>query len=87
MNKLCISKLLQVVEDDLVPSDFHRHEDDSTAAPRPQRPPFSEPQAMPTVFHPTPVSAPTSSFHQPSPTPPPHYRTPPPPQSPGGPSY
>ena len=28
MNKLCISKLLQVIADELVPSDFERHDDD-----------------------------------------------------------
>ena len=91
MNKLCISKLLQVVEDELVPSDFHRREEQGAPEPRPQRSPFAQPpQPLPTAFHPTPVPAPASSFHQPSPTPQPHYRTPPPPtppQSPGGPTY
>jgi predicted HicB family RNase H-like nuclease len=78
MNKLCISKLLQVIEDDLVPSDFHRHEGDGAGVVRPQ------PQPVATESIRTP-QAPTqpNSFHQPSPTPPqPHFRMPP--QSPGG---
>ena len=89
MNKLCISKLLQVVEDELVPSDFHRREDQVAAEPRPPRSSFAQPaQPLPTAFRPSPTPAPTHSFHQPSPTPQPHYRTPPPPsQSPGSPSY
>lgn len=87
MNKLCISKLLQVIEDDLVPSDFHRREDESTAEPRPQRPSFAQPQQpLPTPFQPS-SPTPTGSFHQPSPTPQPHFRTPTPPPSSGGSGY
>ena len=84
MNKLCISKLLQVIEDDLVPSDFHRHEGDGSGNGQPQTPQFSQPQqAAVEQFRAPSAPLPTSSFHQPSPTPPqPHYRVPP--QSPGG---
>lgn len=35
MNKLCISKLLQVIDGELVPSDFERHDDQET--PKPSR--------------------------------------------------
>jgi predicted HicB family RNase H-like nuclease len=87
MNKLCISKLLQVIEDDLVPSDFHRREDEGTAEPRPQRPSFAHPQQPPpTAFQPSPPAS-TTGFHQPTPTPQPHFRTPKPPPSSGGAGY
>jgi predicted HicB family RNase H-like nuclease len=46
MNKLCISKLLQVIADELVPSDFHRREEESTEPPLQElRPPVSQPSA------------------------------------------
>ena len=80
MNKLCISKLLQVIEDDLVPSDFHRHEGDGSGDGQPQTSRFSQPQpAAVDSVRTQPAPSPTSSFHQPSPTPPqPHFRMPPP---------
>jgi predicted HicB family RNase H-like nuclease len=82
MNKLCISKLLQVVEDELVPSDFQRREDERATDNR------SFGSSSATSFPSSPTPPPIGSFHQPSPTPQPHFRTPPPPpQSPGGPSY
>jgi predicted HicB family RNase H-like nuclease len=81
MNKLCISKLLQVVEDDLIPSDFHRHEGEGSGVARPEP---QQPVAESFRTHST--SPPPSSFHQPSPTPPqPHFRMPPP--SSGGSSF
>ncbi len=81
MNKLCISKLLQVIEDDLVPSDFHRHDGDGSGVVRPQ-----PQQAAAESFHAPQTPPQTGGFHQPSPTPPqPHFRVPPP--SSGGSSF
>jgi predicted HicB family RNase H-like nuclease len=42
MNKLCISKLLQVIDGELVPSDFERHEEEES----PQPAPMMRPQPM-----------------------------------------
>ena len=83
MNKLCISKLLQVIEDDLVPSDFHRHDGDGSGNSQPRANQFSQPQqAAAESFRTEPTPPPASSFHRPEPTPPqPHFRVPP--QSPG----
>lgn len=65
MNKLCISKLLQVIECDLVPSDFGGREDEeespapsrsslTTMVPGPSQPPtmaFSVPVPAPAIPH------------------------------------
>jgi hypothetical protein len=45
MNKLCISKLLQVIADELVPSDFERRDDEEPRAATSQ--PAAQP--MPTL--------------------------------------
>ena len=42
MNKLCISKLLQVIADELVPSDFAAHEEEAELV-EPARPPLPAP--------------------------------------------
>jgi predicted HicB family RNase H-like nuclease len=64
MNKLCISKLLQVIADELVPSDFERRDDEEP------RPAMSQPaaQPMPTMrpIPATPAVAPLSDFTTPA---------------------
>ena len=72
MNKLCISKLLQVIEGELIPSDLERHEDEQvTVPPRAQiTPPMPAPIPMmsgPMYTPPMPTtaaahSAPASGF-------------------------
>lgn len=59
MNKLCISKLLQMIADDLVPSDFQKREPAQPARQRIDTPHFSPPQAakpvVQTASHTTPT--------------------------------
>jgi predicted HicB family RNase H-like nuclease len=82
MNKLCISKLLQVVEDDLVPSDFYRHDGDGDGRPAPLPPAVKPTQVVQPVTEPFPTrssDAAAGGFHRPMPAPPqPHFRMPPP---------
>jgi len=85
MNKLCISKLLQVIADDLVPSDFQRRETESPAKPRPEVPQFSQPQPtrpmVPTPTH----TAPPQTINRPQPSQQPFGTQPTtPPSMPGG---
>lgn len=67
MNKLCISKLLQVIDGELVPSDFERHDDDEEmpmpSRATPARPPIQQvPAPRPTA---TPTLAPVPAFAPP----------------------
>jgi predicted HicB family RNase H-like nuclease len=86
MNKLCISKLLQVVADELVPSDFERR-DEGTDSPEPVRP---QPIAATTqsTYGASMMAAPgqPAAHH---PTPPPAFGMRPmsPPSLPGGPTF
>jgi len=67
MNKLCISKLLQVIAEDLVPSNFQRRETESPAMPRTEVPQFSQPQPTRPVV-PTPThTAPPQTINRPQP--------------------
>jgi predicted HicB family RNase H-like nuclease len=67
MNKLCISKLLQVVADDLVPSDFQRREPEPPSRPRPETPKYA-PTIEPTTSPMTRTApAQTASTVQPTP--------------------
>jgi len=68
MNKLCISKLLQMIADDLVPSDFQKREPSAPAKPRIETPQFSPPQTTrPGVQAPM-HSAPAQTVNHPQPT-------------------
>ncbi len=75
MNKLCISKLLQVIADELVPSDFERHEDDDEPLKarviRPQ--PAAQPIPTPRPMVPSALATPMAGFSQPSPAPQPTF--------------
>jgi hypothetical protein len=66
MNKLCISKLLQVIADELVPSDFERRDDEGES-----RPVVSQPAAQPLpILRPIPnppTAMPMANFPMPSP--------------------
>jgi predicted HicB family RNase H-like nuclease len=88
MNKLCISKLLQVVEDELVPSDFHRHGDGDgrdTGSPPPAVPPTQVVHPVNEPYPTRPSESAAGGFHRPASAPPrPHFRTPP---STGGSSF
>ncbi len=68
MNKLCISKLLQMIADDLVPSDFQKRESGATAKQRIDTPHFSPPQATRPVVQTPMHSAPTPIVREPQPT-------------------
>lgn len=69
MNKLCISKLLQVIADELVPSDFERREDDEeplqarVTRPQPAVQPIPAPRPMASPV----LASPVAAFSQPSP--------------------
>ena len=69
MNKLCISKLLQVIADELVPSDFERREDDEeplqarVTRPQPAVQPIPAPRPMVSPS----LASPVAAFSQPSP--------------------
>jgi len=67
MNKLCISKLLQVIDGELVPSDFERHDDEATPpqprVTRPQPPIQNVPAARPAA---PPALASSMAFTSPS---------------------
>jgi predicted HicB family RNase H-like nuclease len=70
MNKLCISKLLQVIADELVPSDFERHDEEEPLEPRPVRvQPIAHPLPLNRPLMPVTAATPTTSFAQPSPAP------------------
>jgi predicted HicB family RNase H-like nuclease len=80
MNKLCISKLLQVIEGELIPSDFERHEEEqATVPPRAQVAPptpapipvMSGPINAPPIPMAAPVHAAPPSGFSPRPAPPP----------------
>lgn len=75
MNKLCISKLLQVIADELVPSDFERHEDDDeplkARVARPQ--PLAQPIPAPRPMVPSALAIPVTGFSPPSPAPQPTF--------------
>jgi predicted HicB family RNase H-like nuclease len=65
MNKLCISKLLQVIDGELVPSDFERHEEEEAPharATRPQPPIQNLPHPRPAA---PPVLVPVAAFAPP----------------------
>lgn len=84
MNKLCISKLLQMIADDLVPSDFQKRETEATAKPHVDTPHFAPPQpTVPMVQTPAHSTPPQTPSPQPMQRP---FGTPPtpPPSSPGG---
>jgi len=69
MNKLCISKLLQVIADELVPSDFERREDDEeplqarVTRPQPAVQPIPAPRPMASPV----LASPVAAFSPPSP--------------------
>ena len=71
MNKLCISKLLQVIDGELVPSDFERHDDEEMPPQlRVTRPPTSiehVPAARPAA--PPALATPPATFTPPLPQP------------------
>ena len=69
MNKLCISKLLQMIADDLVPSDFQKREPETPAKPRVDTPHFAPPQPVVPM-----TQAPTYSTPSQTPSPQPTQR-------------
>lgn len=70
MNKLCISKLLQVVADDLVPSDFQRREPETPSQPQPETPRFAPTSTLGATTSPATRTAPAQTASTIHPTPP-----------------
>ena len=88
MNKLCISKLLQVIEGELVPSDFERHEDEEGTL-EPARTPATAAVATQPTFQVLGFSTPSQAvaIHPGSPQPAFGTRSMSPPSMPGGTSF